>query len=96
MIFVVVDRLTKYGHFLALAHPFTAIIVASRFFEQIFKLHGLPLTIMYDRDKVFTSSFWRELFKLLGTTLAFSSAYHTQTNGQTEALKKCLEGYLMW
>jgi hypothetical protein len=83
VIFVLVDRLTKYGHFLALAHPFIAIIVANIFFEQIFRLHGLPQTIMFDRDKVFTSSFWRELFRLQGTTLAFSLAYHPQTDGQT-------------
>jgi hypothetical protein len=56
MIFVMVDRLTKYGHFLALTHPFLAIIVANLFFEQIFKLHGLPQTIVSDNDKVFTSS----------------------------------------
>jgi hypothetical protein len=60
VIFVVVDRLTKYGHFLALAYPFTALTVANLFFEQIFRLHGLPQTIVSDRDKVFTSSFWRE------------------------------------
>ena len=94
VIFVVVDRLTKYGHFLALAHPFTTITVATLFFEQIFRLHGLPQTIVSNRDNVFISSFWIKLFKLQGTTLACSSAYHPQTDGQTEALNKCLEGYL--
>ena len=76
VILVVVDRMTKYGHFIALAHPFIAIIMANLFFEQIFRLHGLPKTIVSNRDKVFTSSFGKELFKIHGTALAFSSAYH--------------------
>jgi hypothetical protein len=76
VILVVVGRLTKYGHFIALAHPFTTITMGNLFFEQIFRLHGLPQTIVSDRNKVFTSSFWKELFKLQGTTLAFSAAYH--------------------
>lgn len=68
--------------------------MANLLFEQVFRLHGLPQTIVSDRDKVFTSLFWKELFTLQGTTLAFSSTYHPQSDGQTEALNKCLEGYL--
>lgn len=62
--------------------------------NNIFKLHGLPLAIVSDRDKVFTSHLWQELFKLLGTELRMSSAYHTQTDGQTERVNQCLETYL--
>lgn len=89
-----VDRFTKYGHFLPLAHPYTASTVAQVFLTHIFKLHGMPKTIVSDRDPVFTSSFWRELFHLQGISLAFSSAYHPQSDGQTESLNKCLETYL--
>jgi hypothetical protein len=94
VIMVVVDRFTKYGHFIALAHPCTASKMAQLFLANILKLHGMPTTIVSDRDRVFTSSFWQELFRLQGVSLAFSSAYHPQSDGQTEALNKCVETYL--
>lgn len=75
-ILVVVDKFTKYAHFLPLSHPFTALEVATLFMNNIFKLHGLPQAIVSDRDKIFTSNLWKELFKLLGTQLHMSSAYH--------------------
>jgi len=63
-ILVVVDRLSKYAHFLTLSHPFSAVTVAQLYFDNIFKLHETPKTIVSDRDKVFTSQFWQELFRL--------------------------------
>jgi transposase InsO family protein len=68
--------------------------VAEALMQHIVKLHGVPKSIVSDRDKVFTSKFWQHLFKLYGTPLAMSSAYHPQSDGQTEALNKCLEMYL--
>ena len=78
-ILVLVDRLSKYAHFLPLAHPFSAATVAQAYFEHIFKLHGLPKTIVSDRDKIFLSKFWQELFSLLRVALHMSSAYHPQS-----------------
>lgn len=94
-IFVVVDRLTKYAHFMALSHPYTTKDVAKLFLDNVYKLHGLPNTIVSDRDPIFTSLFWQELFKLMGTELCLSTAYHPQSDGQTEIVNKCLENYLM-
>ncbi|WVZ82556.1 hypothetical protein U9M48_029810 [Paspalum notatum var. saurae] len=93
-ILVVVDKFTKYGHFIALAHPFTAASVATVFFDHIYRLHGLPESIVSDRDRVFTAHFWKELFRLAGVSLRMSSSYHPQTDGQTERVNQCLETFL--
>jgi hypothetical protein len=94
VIMVIVDRLTKYTHFCALSHPFKASTVATAFMETVQKLHGSPKIIVSDRDPIFTRHFWTELFSCLGTQLAHSSSYHPQSDGQTEIVNKCLEGYL--
>ena len=81
VIMVVVDRFTKCTHFVAMAHSFNARKVAKLFMGNIYKLHGLPSSIVSDRDKLFTSAFWQELFKVMGTKLEISTAYHFQTDG---------------
>jgi hypothetical protein len=93
-IFVVVDRLTNFAHFFAIATDFNAAQVAELFFREIFRLHGLPKTIVSDRDSRFMSTFWQELFRLVGTALTPSTSYHPQTDGQTEIVNKWVEGYL--
>ncbi|XP_060178356.1 uncharacterized protein LOC132608338 [Lycium barbarum] len=94
VIWVVVDRLTKYAHFVGLSHPYSASEIAKLFMENIYKLHGMPEDIISDRDPVFTSKLWQELFSILGVTLNTSTAYHPQTDGQTEVINRCLETYL--
>ncbi|WVZ90409.1 hypothetical protein U9M48_036715 [Paspalum notatum var. saurae] len=93
-ILVVVDKFTKYAHFIPLLHPFSTQKVAKVFMHSVYKLHGMPMAIISDRDRIFTSHFWHELFKLAGVTLNISSAYHPQSDGQTERVNQCLETYL--
>lgn len=94
VILVVVDRLTKYAHFIALAHPYTVEQVVKAFMDNIHRLHGMPMVIVNDRDRVFTSKFFQEVFNSQKVQLRFSTAYHPQTDGQTERVNQCLESYL--
>jgi len=93
-IFVVIDYFTKYGHFLPIHHPITAASIAKVFMQQVYRLHGMPAAIVSDRDRVFTSTFWRELLRLADVLLRMSSAYHPQSDGQTERLNQTMETFL--
>jgi hypothetical protein len=94
VILVVVDRLTKYAHFLPLSHPYTVQKVATLLINNIVKLHGPPTVITSDRDRIFQSKIWKEIFSALQIELNFSTAYHPQSDGQTERVNQCLEQYL--
>lgn len=94
VILVVVDRFTKYAHFIALKHPYTTATVAEVFWKRVHSLHGTPETIVTDRDKIFLSIFWQALFKLLETQLHYSTTYNPQIDGQTKKVNRCLENYL--
>lgn len=93
-VMVVVDKFSKYAHFVALAHPFSAFDVAQAYLTNIYKLHGLPQSLISDRDRIFTSTLWTTLFKLADTQLRMSTAYHPQSDGQTERVNQCLETFL--
>jgi transposase InsO family protein len=84
----------KYAHFLPLSHPYTATMVARVFFDNVVKSHGISDFIVSDRGPVFTSKFWSELFALTGVKLQLSSAFHLQSDGQSEAVNKVITMYL--
>lgn len=85
VVLTIVDRFSKMAHFMALSHPYSVQSVARAFFNNIVRLHGFPCSIVSDRDTVFTSHFWEELFKLAGVKLLRSLAFHPQTDGQSES-----------
>ena len=76
VLLVVVDLLSKYGHFIALKHPYSAKTVAEAFMKEVVWLHDMPRSIVSDRDPIFTSQFWVEYFQVQGSTLRMNSTYH--------------------
>ncbi|KAL0561487.1 hypothetical protein IC582_001915 [Cucumis melo] len=94
VIWVVVDRLTKSAHFVPGKSTYTASKWAQLYMSEIVKLHGVPVSIISDRDARFTSKFWKGLQTAMGTRLDFSTAFHPQTDGQTERLNQVLEDML--
>ena len=83
-IWVIVDRLTKSAHFIPVREKFSLNRLAELFISKVVKYHGVPVSIISDRDPRFTSKFWIAFQEALGTRLLFSTAYHPQTDGQSE------------
>ncbi|KAL0560329.1 hypothetical protein IC582_000730 [Cucumis melo] len=94
VIWVVVDRLTKSAHFVPGKSTYTASKWAQLYMSEIVRLHGVPVSIVSDKDARFTSKFWKGLQTAMGTRLDFSTAFHPQTDGQTERLNQVLEDML--
>ena len=91
---VIVDRLTKSAHFLPIRWGITLEKLAELYMTEIVRLHGVPVSIVSDRDPRFTSRFWEGLQKAMGTKLHMSTTFHPQTNGQSERTIQTLEEML--
>ena len=89
--FVVVDRLTKMTHCIPYTKTITGEAIAKLFFDNIYRIHGLPNNIVLDMGTQFTLNFWRGFFQLLGMKINFSTIYYPQTDGQIERVNQILE-----
>ena len=88
---IIVDRLTKSAHFLPIRWGITLEQMAELYIREIIRLHGVPVSIVSDRDPRFTSRFWQSLQRALGTKLHFSTTFHPQTYGQSKRTIQTLE-----
>ena len=94
VIWVIVDRLTKSAHLLPMKVNFSMDRLAFLYVKEIVRMHGVPVCIVSDRDPCFTSRFWHSLQKAMDTKLNFSTAFHPQTDGQSERVIQILEDLL--
>ena len=86
--------MSKYSYFIPLKHPYSTKQVVSIFLDRVISKYDIPKSIITDRDKIFLSNFWKELFTTMGTILKRSIAFHPPTDGQTKRVNRCLETYL--
>jgi hypothetical protein len=91
---VVVDKLTKYAHFIPVNPTHKEANIADIYMREIFKIHGVPKKIVSDRDPKFTSKFWKVLFKGFGTHMNFITTYHPKSDGKTERVNQVIEDLL--
>ena len=94
VVWVIVDRLTKSAHFLAVQMTFTLEEFCRLYILEIIRLHGVPVSIVSDRDPRFTAQFWKSFQKAMGTQLSMSTAFHPQTDGQSKWTIQILEDML--
>ena len=93
-IWVIVDRLTKSAHFLPIKITYSLEQLADLYVKEVVRLHGVLVSIISDRNSRFTSAFWKSVQRMMGTKLKFSTAFHPQTDGQTEWTIQTLEDML--
>ncbi len=94
LILVMIDKLTKYSHIIACKEKITAEQLKYIVLNRLIRYHDIPKELISDRDKLFTSNYWKTFIPMLGTRLRMSTAYYPITNGQTERTNQSLEQYL--